>query len=128
MITAAALFAKYRNPVVVGITVATAMLLMFALSECSKRDAKRAVAVQAEQTTKSGQAIADAASVAVEAVDKRHGAEAAIDVATAIAVRNIDDATTSEDIHSAVTAAVCERVRASGRTDPACVVRKADPR
>lgn len=126
--TPAQWFASNSKYVLLGVIALLLVLILFAFNKCAESGKDRAVAVQAEQTTKSGEAIAEAAQVAVETVDNRASVETTIDIATTIATREIDNAESSEDVRAAVTRAVCERVRASGRTDPACIVQQVNPR
>lgn len=81
---------------------------------------------QVNQTTASAEAIANAATNAVETVTGRMTANQEIDAATAIAMREIENAEDSDAVRAAVIAAVC--LRQTNRDDPACQLRPSNPR
>lgn len=89
------------------------------LSHCGGSDTD--IAKQAEQTTKSGEAIQAAASDAIDTIGDRVATEHNIDQAVTDAQRQIDTATDPETVRSIVVASVCKQ--ASHRNDPACVKR-----
>lgn len=81
---------------------------------------------QANQTTASAEAIASAATNAVDTVTSRMTADQEIDAATALALKDIENAQDADAVRAAVISAVC--LRDSHRNDPACQLRPADPR
>lgn len=98
------------------IIVLTIMLL--SLTQCD-RDNKEAV--QAQQTTRSTEAVASAAANAVAALEDRTITERAIDDAVQTATKEINDAQSTEEVYAAVKSALCGR--AAYVNDPACRVR-----
>ncbi|KKW93858.1 hypothetical protein [Sphingobium chungbukense] len=98
----------------------TAMLVLILLSVgyCSLRGGERE---QAQQTTKSSEAIADAAKGAVSDISNQTKAETAIDAAVATVKEEVGYAVDPAAIHSAVARDVC--VRREYRNDPACALR-----
>lgn len=81
---------------------------------------------QADQTAASAEAIASAATNAVNTVTGRMTADQEIDAATALALKEIDNAQDIDAVRAAVISAVC--LRDSHRHDPACQLRPSDPR
>ncbi len=86
---------------------------------------KGGAAQQAEQTTKSGEALADAAENAVETVTNAHAREASIDTIVEEAAKEIDNAPSPEAARAATLRAVC--VLEEYRLDPACTVQQPNP-
>lgn len=109
---------RFAKPVFYGLIVALLIGAGFALAKCGKSDP---AAEQAEQTTRSGEAIANAADAAVETIDNRAVTEADIDAATTNAIERINNAANPDAVRDAVRDSVCQR--SSHRHDPACAVR-----
>lgn len=76
---------------------------------------------QAEQTNRSGEAIAAAASGAIETIGNRTVTEQNVDNAVNVATENINNAQDATAVRNAVIAGVCGQ--SSHRHDPACRVR-----
>lgn len=114
---------RAAKPVLIGLVVLLIFGVGFGLAKCTGGDdtAQR----QAEQTTASGEAIADAAKDAVETITNRTVTEADIDRATDQAIRNIEHATDPDSVRDAVLDGVCGQP--SHRNDPACKVRRSNP-
>jgi len=93
-------------------------LILFSIGYCSLRDG---AADQAEQTTRSSDAIANAAQGAVADIMIQTKAETAIDAAAAAAKEEIGNAQDPDAIRAAVARNVC--LRPEYRSDPACTVR-----
>ena len=80
---------------------------------------------QARQDVATSDAVSEAARNAIDTLQNRSSAEDAIDTATAIAVKEIRNATNPAVVHSAVRDALC--VRAEYADDAACQMRGAGP-
>ena len=76
---------------------------------------------QAEQTTRSADAIADAAQDAVATVTNRADTEQDIDAVVSAAAQEIDNAPNATAAHDAAMDAAC--MLAEYRNDPSCTVR-----
>lgn len=76
---------------------------------------------QAKQTTRSSEAVADAAQDAIATIGNRTATDAMVDAVTVNTVENIGNALDPFDVRDAVVAGVCSR--AAHRNDPACAVR-----
>lgn len=76
---------------------------------------------QAEQTTRSGQAVANAGAAAVAVVSTTAASEKAIDSAVNQTAKEIRNAQSPAAVRSAVVASLCKQD--SHRLDPACRVR-----
>ncbi len=100
--------------------IAAAVIILIVILSVSKCGNDKAVK-QAEQTTRSSEAIADAASNAVGAVVKRTNAEKDIEAATAKAKEEIGNAASNAEIRAAVTNSVC--LLPEYANDPTCKVR-----
>lgn len=111
--------ARAAKPVLYVLAVLIALGLVFTLARCTRPD--NAVVEQATQTTRSGEAIANAAGAAVLTIDNRAVTERDIDTATAVITENIDNAQNYDAVRAAVVAGVCRQ--ASHRNDPACAMR-----
>lgn len=79
---------------------------------------KGGAAKQAEQTTRSGEALTEAAESAVGTITNAHGREVAIDTLVAGAALEIDAAATPQEKRDAAINAVCQL--AEYATDPQC--------
>lgn len=98
-----------------------ALILVFILGRCTGDDDGNAVAEQAAQGNRSGEAIANAARNAVQTITEGVATEQAIDAAVAEATKGINDAQTVDAIHAVVVDSVCQSP--AHRNDPACRVR-----
>jgi hypothetical protein len=76
---------------------------------------------QIEQTSRSGEAISDAAASAIGTIGNRTATDATIDAAVANAAKEIDNAQSVDALRNSVIASVC--AKSSHRNDPACKVR-----
>lgn len=94
--------------------------LVFLVGRCTGDDSD-AVEAQAEQTTRSSEAIADAADDAIQMLEDRTATEDAIDQIVSQTVENIDGAQDADAVRAAVLAGVCSQP--SHRNDPACSTR-----
>lgn len=99
-----------------------ALLALFALSQCNR---DTTAADQAQQTTASSEAVADAAEVAIEVLENRTATEANIDRAVAAGTLEINNATDADAVRAAVLASVCPR--AEFANDAACKVYVTNP-
>lgn len=108
---------KAAKPVMWG-AIALMVLAVFSIGYCSLRDD---AVDQAEQTSRSGDAMANAAQGAVADIMTQTKAETAIDAAVAATKEEIGDAQDPAAIRAAVARDVC--VRPEYRSDPACAVR-----
>lgn len=102
--------------IIVCVALVALAAMILAIDRCTSR---RAVADQAEQTTRSGEAIGAAASDAVEVVTNRSIAERDIEAATAQAREVIGNAVSASEVRTAVTSALCKRKEYAN--DPACI-------
>lgn len=109
---------RAAKPVLFGMIAVVILIAMFAIARCSP---DRTVQRQTEQTTASGEAIANAAQEAVQTITNRTATERDIDRATAQAMKEIDHAESADTVRDAVIAGLCGQ--ASHRNDPACTVR-----
>ncbi len=107
--------------ILIGVAAIFLLLMVFGLVRACSGDTTRKEAAQADQTVKSGDAIANAAQDAVGTVMNRTEAERAIDAATTELKEEIGNAQNPADLRTAVARNVC--VRAEYRNDPACAVR-----
>lgn len=112
---------KFAKPALYALIVVT-LLSTLAVGKCvlDNRAAK-----QAEQTTRSSDAIATAAEQAVATITNSSNREASVDEVVAQAAKEIDNAPTSSAARAAALNAVC--VLPEYRLDPACAVRKPAP-
>jgi hypothetical protein len=94
------------------------LVALFALSRCGHDTTAQQ---QAGQTTRSGDAISNAASSAIETIGNRTATDATIDAVTINAQEEIANAQDAGAIRDAVVAGVCGSP--SHRHDPACAVR-----
>ena len=108
---------KAAKPVLCG-AIALLGLAVLSVGYCSLRADS---ADQAEQTSRSGDAMANAAQGAVADIMTQTKAETAIDAATAATKEEIGDAQDPAAIRAAVARNVC--LRPEYRSDPACAVR-----
>lgn len=95
---------KLARPLLIALAV-IALILAFNAARCVW---KGDVARQAEQTARSGEAIADAAQDAVSTITNATGRDADIDAVVAGAVLEIDAAGTPEEKRAAAINAVCQ--------------------
>lgn len=89
---------------------------IFALGRCSQGNDS----AQVQQTTRSTNAVASAAADAVSVLEERTTDEKSIDEAVTQATQEIGSAQTVQEVHSAVTSALCHRDAFAA--DPACRV------
>ena len=115
---------KAAKPVLFG---AFALLLIIATLIVTKSCSNdRAVQEQADQTNRSGEAIADAAQSAIATIGNRTATDKVVDQAVATAQGNIDNAQDANAVRNAVLDSVCGSP--AHRNDPACSMRGPDPR
>lgn len=111
---------EMSKPVIRGVLIGLAVILLIvgvaALRSCGDDPAP-----QAEQTTASGDAIANAAQDAVSTITNRTDAERAIDAAAAEVKEELGNAAVPADLRARVAPFVCMRPEYSH--DPACAVR-----
>jgi hypothetical protein len=100
---------------IIGVLVLAVLIAI--LFSCSGDDRS----AQVQQTTRSTEAVASAAADAVSTLEDRTTAEQSIDQAVATATQEIQDAQSAQQVHSAVTSALCSKPAYSN--DPACRVR-----
>lgn len=112
------------RPAQIGVLLVMTALAAFTVAKCTGSNRKEAD--QAQQTTRSGEAFANAADDAVETVANRSEADLAIDAATAQAKKEIKDAKDPAAVRAAVVRSLCKR--AEYRNDPACRVQQAPAR
>lgn len=105
---------KLAKPVLIVVAV-VAMILAFNVARCAWQN--QAVQ-QAKQTTRSGEAIADAAQNAVATITNATERDASIDSVVAGAVLEIEAAGTQEEKRAAAFNAVCALPEYAG--DPKC--------
>jgi hypothetical protein len=110
------LFLRNSRGAQVALLVIVTALIAFTVAKCTGGNKREAA--QAEQTSASGQAIANAAQDAVETVSNRSEADLAIDAATAQAKKEIKDAKSPAAVRAAVVKSLC--ARAEYKLDPAC--------
>jgi hypothetical protein len=110
---------RAAKPVFFAFIVAFIAVVSFTLAKCTGGD--DTAELQAEQTTRSGDAIANAAENAVEVVTKSAATDQTIDRSTAVAQKEIDNAQTPLAVRNAVLDGVCKQK--SHRNDPACALR-----
>lgn len=110
---------KYMRPIIAGVLILALGLLVLTVAKCGTVDhtAER----QAEQTEKSGAAIAGAASAAIETIGDRNATERDIDNVVQQASEAIGMADNPGAVHDAVVAGLCGQ--ASHSDDPACKLR-----
>lgn len=108
---------RFARPVFYGLIVAAIFVAGFTVARCTKRPDTS----QAEQTSKSGDAIANAAASAIETIGNRTVSDVAVDRATVQATKGIDDAQDVDAVRRAVLDGVCNQ--AAHSRDPACAVR-----
>ncbi len=109
---------RYWYPALGGVLALLLFGLIMTVKACGvDRTAER----QAEQTTKSGQAITAAASDAIQIIGDRAASDKTIDAAVNDATKGIHDAKSVDDIRRAVIDGVCGQ--AAHRNDPACRMR-----
>lgn len=107
---------KPPKPVLYG-AIALLVIAILSIGYCSLR---RGAAEQAEQTTKSSEALADAAENAVAMVVNANDREASVDAVVAQAEKEIDNAPNPAIRRAAALRAVCGLPEY--RQDPACSV------
>ena len=108
-------FIKARWPFFAG---GVAIGLVIVLLATCHRD--NGAGKQAEQTTRSGDAMSNAAANAIDTLQNRTATDDTINAATDNAMKEIGNAQSPDDVRSAVLAGVC--ASASHRSDPACRV------
>ena len=109
--------AKAAKPVMWCIIVLLAIAVL-SVGYCTLKGGERD---QARQTTKSSEALADAAKGAVSDISNQTKAETAVDAAVATVKEEVGNAVDPAAIRSAVARDVC--LRREYRNDPACAVR-----
>lgn len=100
---------RAANWLVIAAVFGLLLVIGVTLSRCDSWRQRSAVEAQATQTTKSGAAIADAASVAVDMTAEISDHAAQLDAATAVALERIDHAQDPVAVRSAVADAMCVR-------------------
>lgn len=106
---------RFARPVAIGLIAVALMIIGGILfTQCGSDNE----AEQARQTTRSSEAVADAAKAAIETLEGRTATEDAIDQAVEETVSQVEDARDIPAIHAAVRAGLCGRVEY--RNDPAC--------
>ncbi len=110
---------KAAKPVFYGVLILLLVGAGFTLAKCIGGNPQ--AVKQAEQTSKSGDAIADAAKEAVDTLEGQQATEQNIDAAVAAAQREIENADDPDAIRAVVLRSVCGQ--ASHRADPACQMR-----
>jgi len=108
---------KLARPVFFGL-LAILALIVLSIGYCSLHRSDDSAAKQAEQTSRSGEAISNAAGIAIETIGNRTATDDTIDAATENATKSIDNAQSVDDVRAAVLAGVCGQP--SHRDDPAC--------
>jgi hypothetical protein len=98
--------------------------LVYALGKCSDSDAD--VAAQVEQTNRSGEAVANAAEMAIDKIGDRTLTDGVVDQAVAEVTQEIGHAESVDAVRGAVIDGMCGQPEF--RNDPACRVRQTDPR
>jgi len=109
---------RFARPAIFGFVLILVFIAVFSIARCSRDDTAQR---QAEQTTQSSDAIANAAEVAIGTIENRTVTEKDIDHATAIAEFEINEAADAATVRAAVLGGVCGQT--SHRNDPACAVR-----
>jgi hypothetical protein len=117
--------AKLAKPVLFGGMFLLVIAAVFLLGRCTGND-NEDVAAQVEQTNRSGEAIADAAEMAIDDIGEQTATEAVIDQAVEEATREIDRAESADAVRAAVIAGLCGQ--REHRDDPACQVQQPDTR
>jgi hypothetical protein len=107
--------------VFIAVIVLVALICVAILWRCTSPKTDKAVEVQARQGNASGEALSDAAAVAVDTVVTRNATEHDLDVATGVALEEIDHAQDPASVRAAVQRNLC--MRPAHRNDPACRVR-----
>jgi tRNA A37 N6-isopentenylltransferase MiaA len=107
---------KLARPVLIGGTVLLVVLLAFGLGYCSRDD--DALEAQVEQTNRSGEAVADAAEMAIDTIGDRTATDAEIDDAVQRTVDRIAGAEDADAVRNAVITGLCGQ--REHRNDPAC--------
>lgn len=110
---------RAAKPVFFGLLIVVLLGGMFLLGKCSNED--DAIQAQVEQTNRSGEAISNAAEMAIDKVENRTVTDQVIDQAVASTLQEIDRAETADDVRAAVVAGLCGQPE--HRNDPACRVR-----
>lgn len=110
---------KWAARVVIAVVGLGLLATVFTIGRCTRKP--DTAGVQANQTTASSQAIANAATIAVGTIQNRSVTEKDIDHATAVAQLEIDNAADPAAVRSAVVSGVC--ANPAHRNDPACAVR-----
>jgi low affinity Fe/Cu permease len=110
---------RAAKPVFFGLLAVLLLGTMFLLGKCSNDDDE--IAAQVEQTNRSGEAVANAAEMAIDKLEDRTVTDQAIDQAVASTTQEIGRAETADAVRAAVIAGVCDEPE--HRHDPACRVR-----
>ena len=109
---------KFARPVLIGLTVLLLVGGIFLLGYCSRDDKSDELEAQVEQTNRSGEAIADAAEMAIDTIGDRVATESTIDEAVERTVDRIEGAQDADAVRNAVIAGLCSQ--REHRNDPAC--------
>lgn len=109
---------KLARPVLIGLTVLLLVGGIFLLGYCSRDDKSDELEAQVEQTNRSGEAIADAAEMAIDTIGDRVATESTIDEAVERTVDRIEGAHDADAVRNAVIAGLCSQ--REHRNDPAC--------
>lgn len=120
------LVGKVGSKVATGVMIGLAVFMVWGLAILALHARHRAEEKQVQQSNASAAAVASAAKNAVETVSGRMTADQEIDAATALALKEIEDAKDADALRAAVIASVC--LRDSHRNDPACKLHSASTR
>lgn len=115
---------KFGKPIAIVGSVLLLIGLVFLLGRCSGDD-NEDVEAQVEQTNRSGEAIANAAEMAIEKVGDRTATDEIVDQAVAATVKEIGHAESSDAVRNAVINGLCGQAQFSN--DPACRVQQTNP-
>lgn len=109
---------KLARPLFYGGAALLLVALIFTLGYCSRDDKSDELEAQVEQTNRSGEAIANAAEMAIDRIGGQTATDEAIDAAVDNTVDRIEGAQDADAIRNAVIQGLC--TKPSHRNDPAC--------
>lgn len=107
---------KLAKPLMIGGGIILLIGAIFLLGRCTGNDDE--LEAQVEQTSRSSEAIADAAEMAIDKVEDQTATERSIDIAVAETVASIEGAQDADAVRNAVIQGLCSKP--SHRNDPAC--------
>ena len=107
---------KFGKPAVIALGVLLLVGAIFLLGRCTGNNDE--LEAQVEQTNRSGEAIADAAEMAIDKIGDQAVTERSIDTAVAETVASIEGAQDADAVRNAVIAGLCSQH--AHRNDPAC--------